>query len=476
MEPTDTALLSEIARGSDASAFERLYQRHEAQLFSVAMNITRDRAQAEEAVQAAMLGVWRSAGTFEGSDSALRAWLLQIVARASLDVLRTAKRQEVKKMRAMNGLDSREQIPPSGKVEKEELLIQLRRLLEGLPDQDRRIVALHFGGALSQREIAAALRMPRRTIAYRIETSLKAMRASLAQAGWAAAVPLLSAETLSQAICSGFTAAPNMYARVLERVTASGAFEAPAAANGFLARLSFGKWMGVGAVLAGSLLAGAGWMILNPSRPTTDAKEGRLDAAWDFSRGPAQDLEVLQGEWHWTPIGNGGHMSADPDQGVWVKLPLTFPRRPTVIRIVAHCATPGKGRCMANYITHRDEIVPQVNHQEEFVPYRLWEDNSGITAPGTFDATFSIYCFDQGIVTRWELETKAVQTYARSYPARKVVLYFRHFKVRSIAVRTIEPGAIPASVRALDAQIKRLGVEGRQVDERGNRIPVEPNR
>lgn len=67
--------------GGDMEAFEQLVRRHQASAFRLLRSLTRDVADAEDALQETFLAVWRSAGDFRGTGSA-RAWILTIARNA----------------------------------------------------------------------------------------------------------------------------------------------------------------------------------------------------------------------------------------------------------------------------------------------------------------------------------------------------------------------------------------------------------
>src|SRR4051794_41738304 len=60
--------------------------------FSIAYRITGEGAAAEDAVQDAFLGVWRNAGRYEAGRASVRTWLLTIVHRRAVEVVRPRAR------------------------------------------------------------------------------------------------------------------------------------------------------------------------------------------------------------------------------------------------------------------------------------------------------------------------------------------------------------------------------------------------
>jgi RNA polymerase sigma-70 factor (ECF subfamily) len=79
-------------RRRDIGAFEQLYQLHGARLKSVALHITGNRQDAEDAVQETFLKLYRAIGGFEGH-AAIGTWLCRIVINVCYDLARRKKRE-----------------------------------------------------------------------------------------------------------------------------------------------------------------------------------------------------------------------------------------------------------------------------------------------------------------------------------------------------------------------------------------------
>jgi RNA polymerase sigma-70 factor, ECF subfamily len=85
-ERSDADLLRAHAAG-DASAFEELVRRHRDRLWAIALRTTRDREEAADALQDALISAYKAAGSFRG-DAAVTTWLHRIVVNACLDRMR----------------------------------------------------------------------------------------------------------------------------------------------------------------------------------------------------------------------------------------------------------------------------------------------------------------------------------------------------------------------------------------------------
>lgn len=74
---SDDDVLVARAQAGDRGAFEELVRRHANGLFAVVVRLSRDRQEAEEAVQEAFLRAWRGIGDFKG-EARFFTWLYRI--------------------------------------------------------------------------------------------------------------------------------------------------------------------------------------------------------------------------------------------------------------------------------------------------------------------------------------------------------------------------------------------------------------
>src|SRR5260370_9193504 len=79
----DEHLLVAAAKRGDAQAFEELVNRYEAKIFRLTMNITRNREDAEDAMQDAFLKSYSHLKDFQ-EDSRFYTWLVRIAANEAL--------------------------------------------------------------------------------------------------------------------------------------------------------------------------------------------------------------------------------------------------------------------------------------------------------------------------------------------------------------------------------------------------------
>ena len=87
------------AQRGDPRAYEELVRPHEEIAFRVAYVITRNAADAEDAVQDALVKAWRALGRFRAGEP-LRPWLLRIAANEARNRRRSAGRRSALALRA----------------------------------------------------------------------------------------------------------------------------------------------------------------------------------------------------------------------------------------------------------------------------------------------------------------------------------------------------------------------------------------
>ncbi len=89
-DASDEWLAARAARG-DADAFEQLVLRHQDRLYTLALRVTLNEADARDCVQEGLISAWRSMGRFRG-DARFSTWMYRIVLRKAYDAIDQRKR------------------------------------------------------------------------------------------------------------------------------------------------------------------------------------------------------------------------------------------------------------------------------------------------------------------------------------------------------------------------------------------------
>ena len=159
----DEHLLVAAAKAGDTSAFEELVERYERKIFRLTMNITRNREDAEDAMQDAFMKSYTHLKDFDGN-SRFYTWLVRIAANEALMRLRKRRPNQVSLDEPVLGQDDLmpleiEDWGPS--PEQRFAQTEMREILNGVIDEldpDYRVTfALRDVENLSTEETAKAL-------------------------------------------------------------------------------------------------------------------------------------------------------------------------------------------------------------------------------------------------------------------------------------------------------------------------------
>jgi RNA polymerase sigma-70 factor (ECF subfamily) len=177
---SDEALLSLVASSDDAALAE-LYDRFGHVAYGLALRILRDEALAQDAVQEAFLAVWRSADRFLAERAKASTWILTLVHRRAVDLVRREERRRGEPLER-----AAEPVSPATAEDEATLGFQRRvvqEALQALPPEQREALELGYYGGLTQSELAERLDQPLGTIKSRMFTGLSRLRDLLSTTG-----------------------------------------------------------------------------------------------------------------------------------------------------------------------------------------------------------------------------------------------------------------------------------------------------
>jgi RNA polymerase sigma factor (sigma-70 family) len=144
----------------------------------VAYRITRNAADAEDAVQDAFVKAWRASGSFR-TGAPIRPWLLTIVANEARNRRRSAGRRTHLALRAATEEPSGGAAPsPEAALLSTEQRSALLAAVDELPEEQRDVVALRYFLDLSEADVAETLGIPPGTVKSRTARALERLRES----------------------------------------------------------------------------------------------------------------------------------------------------------------------------------------------------------------------------------------------------------------------------------------------------------
>ncbi len=178
-KPDTDAELVRRAKGGDLQAFEELADRHERQVYTLALRILQNPHDAEDVTQQALISVLENLANFRG-ESSFATWLYRIATYAALKIIRKNKGLNTVSLEAMTeSQEDRDSIPhpefiadwkqsPEQLVERNETRRLLDEALAQLDEKHRLVFMLRDVEGLSVKETAEALGLSEANVKVRL--------------------------------------------------------------------------------------------------------------------------------------------------------------------------------------------------------------------------------------------------------------------------------------------------------------------
>jgi RNA polymerase sigma-70 factor, ECF subfamily len=162
-----------MARGAE-DALAELYDRFGGVAYGVALRILRDPALAQDAVQDAFLAAWRTAAAFDPARGNASTWLLTLVHRRAVDLVRREERRRADVLDESAPAASGDSTDEAAEVRAQRRAVQAA--LAQLPADQREALELAYYGGLSQSQLAERLGIPLGTVKSRMFAALGTLR------------------------------------------------------------------------------------------------------------------------------------------------------------------------------------------------------------------------------------------------------------------------------------------------------------
>ncbi len=161
-------------KARDESALSELYDEMAPWVLGLAYRILQDDDEAEEVVGDVFTQVWRHADRHDARPGPLVPWILSIARNRALDLVRRRRRwwRKAERWERARAIDGDENTPAAGAAEASvpgfPVHREVHQALAGLPEEQRRVVALAYFEGLSHSEIAKRLDVPLGTVKTRM--------------------------------------------------------------------------------------------------------------------------------------------------------------------------------------------------------------------------------------------------------------------------------------------------------------------
>lgn len=175
-EPADPDLgLVERFLDGDRAAFERLVERYQQSIYSLAYRYLDSEADAKDVSQLVFVKVFKSLKTFQGRSS-LRTWIYRIAINTCLNHLRNRRRERPEEI-AEDALTTRATGPR--RLIRDQAAARLREAIAELPPKQRMVLELRVYDELRFREIAELVDCSENAAKVNFHHAVKRLRAVL---------------------------------------------------------------------------------------------------------------------------------------------------------------------------------------------------------------------------------------------------------------------------------------------------------
>lgn len=181
--PRLESLIAATAAGN-AEAFRSLYLETSSHLFALLLRMLKRRDWAEEALQDALLKVWRKSETYDSTKGSPATWLFTIARHRALDMLRAKRPEDSLEMEDEDGtlvtadIEDESQNPEARAMEGQGIG-RMERCMRGLQEAERKSVMLAYYEGYTHPELSEALGAPLGTVKSWVRRGLSKLRACL---------------------------------------------------------------------------------------------------------------------------------------------------------------------------------------------------------------------------------------------------------------------------------------------------------
>ncbi len=180
----DEAVIHRIVAG-DHGALGALYDLHGRVVYTLALRIVRDPAEAEEVVQDVFLQVWRGAARYDKGRATVAGWLSMMARSRAIDRVRARQARPIGTATGEIAMASLADagVGQEARVITGQAVERLKAALQELPNAMRSAIELAYYDGLTQSAIAERLGEPLGTVKTRMRTGLQKLRSALGQEG-----------------------------------------------------------------------------------------------------------------------------------------------------------------------------------------------------------------------------------------------------------------------------------------------------
>lgn len=167
----ETELVAKL-QAHDQAAFSYLYDHYSKALFAIIYQVVPQQELAEDVLQEVFVKVWQNVRTYDSTKGRLYTWMLNIARNSAIDRTRSKdfNRQAKTTELTDNVYEGKDGV--HSRIDD----IGLKKTMERLPEDSRRLLELSYFQGYTQDEIAKMLGIPLGTVKTRIRSTLLQLR------------------------------------------------------------------------------------------------------------------------------------------------------------------------------------------------------------------------------------------------------------------------------------------------------------
>jgi RNA polymerase sigma-70 factor, ECF subfamily len=177
MQALDDLELIKRIREGDSDSYRLLVERYQALVFTIALRMVRDRSEAEDLAQDVFMKAYRTLDQFR-EEASFKTWICRIATNRCIDW----KRKHQTRQQLTAQVEEAERIPddmglsPEQAYLRRESQVQVRQLIEEMPEKYRSILLMHHFQGMSYKDIAEQEAISPRTVETRLYRAKQMLR------------------------------------------------------------------------------------------------------------------------------------------------------------------------------------------------------------------------------------------------------------------------------------------------------------
>jgi RNA polymerase sigma-70 factor, ECF subfamily len=172
----------ERSAGGDQGAFASLYDASRHLVYTAALRILRDPADAEEVTLDVYMQAWRNAKDYTDRRGTVGAWLVMLARSRAIDHVRSRASRTRREELSHEFTQFRSADPgPDREIEVSQRRHRVVAALDTLPPEQREVIELAFFSGLTHAELAAQLNQPLGTVKTRVRQGMIRIRELLVE-------------------------------------------------------------------------------------------------------------------------------------------------------------------------------------------------------------------------------------------------------------------------------------------------------